>query len=205
MSSIKYIKWPKWTNYYRQEEYWIKLHRNITILYIYLPQAKDNYMEKDLYEYHRHGVGDIKSSCHEIDVERVIWRIMREQASHHVDTCSRVDESDIVRMEHAVFEGIMSNLSIEELADRCCCSLSTFKRRFHNHYHISPHRWMLRCRLELAKEVLMTTPASITDIAMRCGFVNNSHFIATFRRHFNITPLKFRRQDTAIIEPDDEA
>ena len=98
------------------------------------------------------------------------------------------------RFERAIIDGVMLGLSIDELAKICCYSLSTFKRRFSEQYNIPPHRWMLQCRMHLACLILTTTDAPITSVATTCGFVNNSHFIATFRRHVGITPRQFRYQ-----------
>ncbi len=147
-------------------------------------------MEKDIFERSQH------DSTQQTQMEQIIRQILSEYSIG-----SELDEIDAERLERAVIDGVMYNLSIEELSDRCCCSLSTFKRRFHKHFNISPHRWILLCRLKLAKELLTSTDGSIADIAMQCGFVNNSHFIATFRRYYNITPLKYRRSVTTNIEP----
>ena len=96
------------------------------------------------------------------------------------------------RFTNAIMQGIVYNLSIEELATMCCYSVSTFKRRFNQHFNESPHKWLLRCRLMLAAKIMSKTDISITELSSLCGFVNVSHFIATFRRHFGITPSTLR-------------
>lgn len=96
------------------------------------------------------------------------------------------------RFTNAIMQGIVSNLTIEELATMCCYSVSTFKRRFNQHFNESPHKWLLRCRLMLAAKIMSKTNISITELSSLCGFVNVSHFIATFRRHFGITPSSLK-------------
>ena len=96
------------------------------------------------------------------------------------------------RFTNAIMQGIVYNLSIEELATMCCYSVSTFKRRFNQHFNESPHKWLLRCRLMLAAKIMSKTDISITELSSLCGFVNVSHFIATFRRHFGVTPSSLK-------------
>jgi AraC-like DNA-binding protein len=57
---------------------------------------------------------------------------------------------------------------------------------------MSPHRWILRCRIGLARQILSTTNMPITDVATTCGFINTSHFIAKFKRQMGMTPNQYR-------------
>ena len=127
--------------------------------------------------------------------ERVI-EILRSNNSGYTHVDSRED----LRFESAILQGVVSNLSIEEIADMCYYSVSTFKRRFNERYQVPPHRWMLSCRMNIACEILRTTRASTSDIATRCGFVNVSHFIACFRRHHGMTPSQYRRDNITSIK-----
>ena len=111
-----------------------------------------------------------------------------ESNSGTTSTSSRERE----RFTNAIMQGIVYNLSIEELATMCCYSVSTFKRRFNQHFNESPHKWLLRCRLMLAAKIMSKTDISITELSSLCGFVNVSHFIATFRRHFGVTPSSLK-------------
>ena len=120
--------------------------------------------------------------------EQVLLRVATESAY----STSVLTKRERERFNTAILHGIVSNLSIEELAEMCCYSVSTFKRRFSKHYHESPHKWLLRCRLMLAAKIMSKTTISITELSSLCGFVNVSHFIATFRRHFGVTPSSLR-------------
>lgn len=97
------------------------------------------------------------------------------------------------RFEEAILKGLSSNISIDELADICCLSASTFKRRFRERYSSSPHKWFLSCRLEMAAMILRQTDVPTRYIASLCGFINVSHFIATFKRRFGTTPSHIAR------------
>lgn len=120
----------------------------------------------------------------------ILIRIDKDQLFGRVRHSSREQE----RFEAAILKGISSNISIDELADICCLSASTFKRRFRERYSASPHKWFLGCRLEIAAMILRHTDVPTRYIASLCGFINVSHFIATFKRRFGTTPSNMSRQ-----------
>lgn len=103
--------------------------------------------------------------------------------------CSRREE----RFERAVLHGIITSLTIEDLAQSCCTSLSTFKRRFSERFAHSPHRWFLSCRLDIAERIVGHSGVAVADLAEMCGFSNTSHFICAFRNRFGATPLRHAR------------
>lgn len=120
----------------------------------------------------------------------IVIHIDKDQLFGRVRHSSREQE----RFEQAILKGISSNISIDELADICCLSASTFKRRFRERYSASPHKWFLGCRLDIAAMILRQTDVPTRYIASLCGFINVSHFIATFKRRFGTTPSHIARQ-----------
>ena len=120
----------------------------------------------------------------------IVIHINKDQLFGRVRHSSREQE----RFEQAILKGISSNISIDELADICCLSASTFKRRFRERYSASPHKWFLGCRLDIAAMILRETDVPTRYIASLCGFINVSHFIATFKRRFGTTPSHIARQ-----------
>lgn len=122
--------------------------------------------------------------------EQVLISIEGDALFGRVDCHDREEE----RFEEAILHGIAANTSIEELAAICCHSISTFKRRFRERYGTSPHRWLLDCRLDIAERILSETHVPTNIIASLAGFINVSHFIATYRRRFGYTPTHTLRR-----------
>ncbi len=58
--------------------------------------------------------------------------------------------------------------------------------------HITPHQYVIRRRIERAKQLLKQSDLRIVDIALACGFANQSHFSRHFRRIVGISPKEFR-------------
>lgn len=98
------------------------------------------------------------------------------------------------KFEREVYANIYTNLPLEEIASKCCLSVSSFKRRFSRHFNTSPHRWFLEKRICRAHGMLITTDMSIAEIGRACGFSNQSHFIKVFRGHYGMTPTLYRRR-----------
>nr|WP_277875978.1 helix-turn-helix transcriptional regulator [Chroococcidiopsis sp. [FACHB-1243]] len=56
------------------------------------------------------------------------------------------------------------------------------------------HQYVLKCRIERAKELLVNTQLLIAEIAQTVGFYDQSHFTNVFRRHTNLTPRQYRNR-----------
>jgi AraC family transcriptional regulator len=59
---------------------------------------------------------------------------------------------------------------------------------------MTPHRYVLRLRLERVHELLTRTSFSIARIAAQCGFNSQSHMTSCFAQAYGITPARARQQ-----------
>jgi len=98
----------------------------------------------------------------------------------------------------AVLEWIGQNLSEDlsnaALAARAGVSESHFRRIFEDAMGMSPHRYVLRQRLERVYQLLTRTSFSIARVAAQCGFNSQSHMTACFAAAYGITPARARQQ-----------
>jgi len=90
------------------------------------------------------------------------------------------------------------NLSLDEYARLCNRSLSSFKRDFYSLYGASPARWLLEKRLAHAVTLLCNSDNPIVDISFKSGFENSTHFSHAFKKHFGVSPLKYRQENTSL-------
>jgi AraC family transcriptional regulator len=84
--------------------------------------------------------------------------------------------------------------SIAQLADECELSVGHFARAFRRSLGVPPHRWLIQRRVELAKKLLTHGKLSIADIALACGFVDQSHLSRVFAKHVGLTPGRWHRR-----------
>ena len=85
-----------------------------------------------------------------------------------------------------------SPIANRQLAKLAGLSVRAFERRFLATFHIPPQRYLRKLRLRMASRSLVFTNRSIVDVALTCGFADQSHFTREFRRHFGRTPRAYR-------------
>ena len=106
----------------------------------------------------------------------------------------RYSDSKTARFIATIHENIFENITLQALAAKTNCSLTTFKKNFNLIFGASPRRWIIKQRLDRSKFLLQSIEQTISEIAYKCGFANVSHFIKLFKLHFGGTPKEFRRQ-----------
>jgi AraC family transcriptional regulator len=88
-----------------------------------------------------------------------------------------------------------AKLSREEMARAAGLSVSYFSKLFTHCIGLSPHQYLVRCRLRHGMKLLGTPEEnlSIVDVAVEAGFADQAHFCRHFRRAYGVSPLTFRR------------
>jgi AraC family transcriptional regulator len=84
------------------------------------------------------------------------------------------------------------DIKLTELAALSGVSHYYFCRQFKRSLGISPYQYVLQQRVERAKQLLKFRDVAISEIALECGFANQSHFTKHFRKLTGITPNRFR-------------
>ena len=95
-------------------------------------------------------------------------------------------------LKEIIEANIYTNLSIEELAQLCAMSLSSFKREFKKLFNESPGRYLKSKRLNRSKKLLEITDKSISEIAYECAFGDLASFSRSFRKQYGHTPTEYR-------------
>jgi AraC-like DNA-binding protein len=79
-----------------------------------------------------------------------------------------------------------------QLARLVHMSVRTFERRFQSRFHLTPQKYLKKLRLRMASRALVYSRQSLAEVAIGCGFSDQSHFTREFRRYFGRTPREFR-------------
>ncbi|MDB5496056.1 MAG: Transcriptional regulator, AraC family [Phenylobacterium sp.] len=82
---------------------------------------------------------------------------------------------------------------LSEIALACGLSVSHFSRAFRRSAGLAPHAWLLHARIEAAKAMLREREASLSMIALACGFADQSHFTRVFTRRVGLSPGAWRK------------
>ncbi|KZB56358.1 helix-turn-helix domain-containing protein [Thalassospira xiamenensis] len=87
---------------------------------------------------------------------------------------------------------LTENIRLADLAQRVNLSTDYFRKAFKQSFGKSPWRYIRERRINIAKEMLITSDQSITEIALNLQFSSHAHFTDTFHQITGIAPSKFR-------------
>lgn len=101
---------------------------------------------------------------------------------------------------HSVDRYIEKNLSDPELSNETIAgelkiSEVYLRKLFTNHLGTSPKQYILDMRIQKAKELLIESPLSVTDISRECGFSSVYHFCRAFKQRTATTPTQFAEKN----------
>ena len=103
-------------------------------------------------------------------------------------------QSQLERVIDYMKANLTQDLSILDLATLTSMSESHFSRGFKQSVGIAPYQYLIQQRVELAKQLLKQKALSISDIALECGFANQTHLTKVFRQMTGTTPKAYQKQ-----------
>jgi AraC family transcriptional regulator len=89
---------------------------------------------------------------------------------------------------------IEAELTLSDMAQSVGLSAAHFSEMFRKSTGEAPHQFVLRCRTQRAKEILLKPELRILDVAVACGFKTQQHFARVFRQLCGASPTEYRRE-----------
>lgn len=141
----------------------------------------------------------------EISDQFIVERVRDSHDRQHIPLAARVGFSnralvDVASLMEANFE---EPLTAIELADLAGLSLRQVQRMFRKSLGTTPTKYYLRMRLQRARELLLQSEMSITQIAIACGFQSTCHFSKSYRALYGCTPRSERQSPQPAPAPTD--
>ncbi|MGY1671912.1 helix-turn-helix domain-containing protein [Geodermatophilus sp. SYSU D00710] len=96
------------------------------------------------------------------------------------------------RVLRHVEEHLAGPIGVADLAARAHVSEFHFSRQFRAATGTSPHRYVVRRRVERAHELLTRSDLPLAQVAVRCGFADQSHLTRHTRRELGAAPGALR-------------
>jgi AraC-like DNA-binding protein len=97
------------------------------------------------------------------------------------------------RAKELMLDDMTADLGIAELAKECGLSARQFERAFRQSVGMPPHQWRMQQRIQRAKVLLEGGKVRLSEVALNCGFSDQSHFTKVFARLVGSTPAVYRR------------
>ena len=92
-----------------------------------------------------------------------------------------------------IADRVGENPTLAAIAAEVGLSQFHFTRAFKQSTGVSPHRYLIQCRLERAKQLLANTDASVTEIAASVGYSEPTQLSRLFAMEMDTTPSAYRR------------
>lgn len=89
---------------------------------------------------------------------------------------------------------LAGKLSLEQIAAEFGLSVDHFSRAFRISSGLPPHQWLLRQRVETAKQLMTVRDLPLSEVAKSAGFANQSHFTRVFSTIVGVSPGAWRRE-----------
>lgn len=106
------------------------------------------------------------------------------------NSTATVGNSKLRRAADYIRQHYTQSISLRELAAEIGSSPYHLVRSFRKHYGVPPHVYLMQMRVEQAQSLLRAGVA-IAEVAIRTGFVDQSHFTRQFKRFAGVTPGQY--------------
>ncbi len=116
----------------------------------------------------------------------------RQSGQHKGGVSKGLSPSQRQRVKTFIKDNLAEKITLASLADLLHLSPFHFARMFKESFGDSPANFVIRQRIERAKDFLKSN-ATLTFIANECGFSHQSHFNNYFKKHTGITPAAYRQ------------
>jgi AraC family transcriptional regulator len=97
------------------------------------------------------------------------------------------------RAKEILSANLDGGVPLKDVAQECRLSLSHFSRAFRSSMGVAPHSWLLTRRIEVAKQKLRDSRLPLAEVALACGFADQSHLTRVFTRMVGVSPGAWRR------------
>lgn len=132
-----------------------------------------------------------------IEYDSELYLLAQVLVKHHgsldlLQNHSRTD-SLLTRAKDYIITNLSNDISVDQIAAAANISKFHFIRMFRAQFGITPHQYVLNCRINNARKVLQTG-VSATQAATESGFADASHLNRNFKKVFGMTPKQFQLQ-----------
>ncbi len=115
------------------------------------------------------------------------WIFLQDmKGNHHTFATSGAAGNERLRQNPA------HGWKLDEMAREAHLSRAQFARRFRARFGTSPGEWLLRLRIEIARQKLLESEATLERIARDVGFCDAAHFSRAFKRLSGRAPGELR-------------
>ena len=133
--------------------------------------------------------------CAESLATELVVHLIRNYSTETQNTTASFSTFPRYKLQRAtdyIHDNLREELTLEKISQTLSMSTYHFAHAFREAVGLSPHRYVIKCRIERAKSLLRDTDLSVTEIAHQVGYLNQSHFSVAFHKVTGQTPRRYR-------------
>jgi AraC family transcriptional regulator len=134
-------------------------------------------------------------------MEGVLLEMLAESARSSGEIHGASAPSWLRRVRESLEDCYLQSPSLASLAAIAGVHPVHLSREFHRHYLMTVGEYMRKRRIQQASQLLTGSQLSLAEIVSTCGFSDQSHFCALFKKHSGLTPAKFRDAWSVSVKP----
>lgn len=128
----------------------------------------------------------------ERDLSALLDRLLIE-VSRSIESL-KTDSLSLSRSIRYINEYFTSPIKITELAKMEKMCMTTYNLKFKKQMGIPPTKYIIKLRVDLAKELISQTSRPIREIGELCGYYDINFFSKVFKENVGVSPLTYRKQ-----------
>ncbi|MGU3376284.1 helix-turn-helix transcriptional regulator [Chryseobacterium sp. M5A1_1a] len=130
-----------------------------------------------------------RDNAFELSIHQLLLNVFSQFAIHK----DKIEKKPVwvTLINEILHESFTEKLSLAELSATVNIHPIHLSRDFQKYFRCNLGEYIRKLKLNKSLQ-LLTRQDSLTDIALECGFADQSHFIRCFKENIGITPLKYR-------------
>jgi AraC-like DNA-binding protein len=124
----------------------------------------------------------------------LIITLLRRQSRPWESTGSTAAGHRVSRALEFIEEHFSDPITIEDIVSHSQVSRRHFFRLFEQAVGVAPMEYLKKLRLQKAASMLLTTKASVTQVAFACGFNDSNYFSSLYHKEFGKSPSQFKKE-----------
>jgi len=138
----------------------------------------------------------MKDMFAELALRELLLKLMQTQArqlieKHYKQLSAHHRFASVIQY---IKENRHQKILVDDLCRKVYMSRPSFFRIFKREFGITPVDYILKEKIQLAKELLENPTTSVSAVCYQSGFNSINHFIKVFRQFENCTPLKYKHR-----------
>lgn len=128
----------------------------------------------------------------------ILYRLFQKLATVNMDKDNDDNEEAfpwLKRGQEFLQMHFTEGITIEEAAHNAGVNRTYFSKKFHKQFGVSPVKYLQSLRMNEAVRMLKETELKLTEIALSVGFPDLYSFSKAFKKHYQVSPFLFRKQN----------